>query len=189
MIELPDDQLMLKVAGQCAGAFTELVTRHVDALHAYACRLSGNPSLADDLVQETWVKVWTHASSYKVGKVKLSTWLHTVLHNKFIDHVRKQSKFSKSEDYADVRLQAPAMFEPELQTQRRDTIDEFAQLLAQLPESQRAALLLVHRQGFSIGETAEILNISNTAAQSLLARGRRTIRQAEINMRKETHEH
>ena len=178
---------MLNVVSQCADSFTELVSRHVDALHAYAYRLSGNPSTADDLVQETWVKVWTHAGSYKVGRVKLSTWLHTVLHNKFIDHVRKQSKFSRSEDYADLALQAPASFEPEQQSLQQDTIDEFAQLLA--PENQRAALLLVHRQGFSIGETAEILNLSSTATQSLLARGRRTIRSADTNMRRESHEH
>jgi len=71
----------------------------------------------------------------------------------------------------------------------QDTIDEFAQLLAQVPENQRAALLLVHRQGFSIGETAEILNLSSTATQSLLARGRRAIRSADTNMRRESHEH
>ena len=189
MTYLSDDQLMLKVVSQCAGSFTELVSRHVDALHAYAYRLSGNPSTADDLMQETWVKVWTHAGSYKVGRVKLSTWLHTVLHNKFIDHVRKQNKFSRSEDYADLVLQAPANFEPEQQSQQQDAIDEFAQLLAQVPENQRAALLLVHRQGFSIGETAEILNLSSTATQSLLARGRKAIRSADINTRRERHEH
>ena len=189
MTYLSDDQLMLKVVSQCNGSFTELVSRHVDALHAYAYRLSGDPSTADDLVQETWVKVWTHASSYKVGKVKLTTWLHRVLHNKFVDHLRKQSKFSRSEDYANLALQAPASFEPEQQSQQRDTIDEFAQVLAQVPENQRAALLLVHRQGFSIGETAEILNLSNAATQSLLARGRRAIRSADRNLTRETHEH
>ena len=114
---------------------------------------------------------------------------YTVLHNKFIDHVRKQSKFSRSEDYADLALQAPASFEPEQQSQQQDGTNEFAQLLAQVPDNQRAALLLVHRQGFSISETAEILNLSSTATQSLLARGRRAIRSADINLRRETHEH
>ena len=189
MTHLSDDHLMLKVISQCADAFTELVSRHVDALHAYAYRLSGSPSTADDLVQETWVKVWTHAGSYTVGRVKLSTWLHTILHNKFIDHVRKQSKFSKSEDYAELALHAPASFEPEQVSQHRDTVDELAQLLAHVPESQRAALLLVHRQGFSIGETAEILNLSSTATQSLLARGRRALRRADINMKRGSHDH
>jgi RNA polymerase sigma-70 factor (ECF subfamily) len=186
---LSDDQLMLKVASHCAGSFTELVRRHIDALHAYAYRLSGNPSLADDLVQETWVKVWTHASSYKAGKVKLSTWLHRILHNKFIDHVRKQRKFSKSEDYANQQLQAPASFEPEQQNEWRESADEFTQLLAQIPQAQRGALLLVHRQGFSIAGTAEILNISSSAAQSLLARGRRAVRNVEIHTRRRNHEH
>ena len=183
MTDLSDDQLMLEVVNHCSGAFNELVTRHVDVLHAYAFRLCGDASSADDLVQETWLKVWTHAHTYRVGQVKLRTWLHKVLHNKFVDQYRKQSKFSQAEDYAELSLEGPSSSEPELHNQRQEQVDSLVNLLVKVPQNQRAALLLVHRQGFSVDETAKILDMSNAATQSLLARGRRALRNAEIKKR------
>ena len=70
-------------------AFEHLMGRHVDALFRYALRLSGSPVLADDLTQETWLTVWEKTHRYKPKKAKLRTWLYSVLHNKFIDTIRK----------------------------------------------------------------------------------------------------
>ncbi|GIR63828.1 MAG: hypothetical protein CM15mP68_4940 [Pseudomonadota bacterium] len=65
-------------------------------------RLTQEPSNAEDLVQETWLRVWANAKKYKQGTVAFSTWLHRVLHNLFVDQHRRQQR-SVPEDTEVVR--------------------------------------------------------------------------------------
>jgi RNA polymerase sigma-70 factor (ECF subfamily) len=187
--ELSDDELMAKVANHCKSALNLLVNRHLGPLYAYALRLSGNSSSAEDLVQDTWLKVWTHANSYRSDTVKLRTWLYKVLHNKFIDDHRKQSKFANPSEFAEQALIAPSSSDPEVQNQLAQEKSSFEQLLAEVPHNQRAALLLVHGQGFAGKEVAQILDLSESAARSLLARGRNTMRKAYTKKRKKNNEY
>jgi RNA polymerase sigma-70 factor (ECF subfamily) len=156
-------------------AFRTLLMRHVDALYNYAYRLGHSPTLADDLVQETWLAVWTKASSFKPNKVRLTTWLHRILHNKFIDHARKYGReLSQATDQAAEEADPG----PDLAAQLddRQSSQTLARLLMTLPENQRAALLLVHVQGFSNKEAAAIIGTSLRATESLLARARTSLK-------------
>ena len=76
---------MSAVQRQDKSAFASLMARHLDSLYGYAIRLTQEPSNAEDLVQETWLRVWANANKYRQGKVAFSTWLHRVLHNLFVD--------------------------------------------------------------------------------------------------------
>ena len=87
-----DIELMDLVNNGNRDAFAELVTRHIDALYRYAMRLCRDPVLADDLVQETWLSVWRKSSTFKPNKVRLTTWLHRIIHNQFIDWTRKHQR-------------------------------------------------------------------------------------------------
>ena len=157
-------------------AFGILVRRHVDSLYRYALRLTGSSDNAEDLVQETWLAVWQNANRYRPNKASLSTWMHRILHNKFIDGRRRWRGEPNHipADTADTQQhsawQSATPSEPDL-------MPRLNSLLSALPENQRAALTLAHIQGFSNKEVAHILRVSVRAAESMLARARRTLRE------------
>lgn len=170
---------MQAIANYDQKAFTELVTRHLDSLFAYALRLSGSTQQAEDLVQDTWLTVWQKAFQYQPGKVRPTTWLHKVLHNRYIDMVRKKTPIYVGQPVSDspYTTEESANFEDDAELQLR--FATYTKALQTLPEAQRAALLLAHVQGFSNKEVATILGVSVRAVESLQARARRTLQNAD----------
>ncbi len=151
-------------------AFSTLVLRHLDALYAYALRLSQHPATAEDMVQETWLTLWQKARSFNPRKARLSTWLHRVLHNRYVDTLRRERAdiTAPLDDYPDPageRSMTPAS----------DQLDELDGMINTLPLTQKSALTLTYLQGFSNRETAEIMGLSTRAVESLLARARATL--------------
>ena len=157
-------------------AFAVLVHRHVDALYRYALRLTQLSSSAEDLVQDTWLAAWANAGRYKPRKAKVTTWLHTILHNKFIDTQRKKETQNVQQDKLDMAQESngAALDAPYLNDAHLMTIN---QLLNKLPVNQRSAIVLSHLQGFSNREVANIMGISVRALESLLVRARAALKQ------------
>ncbi len=167
-----DDQLLLAIAGGDHYAFTELVNRHGDAVHGYLLRLTGTRSDAEDLTQETFLRVWRKAGSYEPGRVRASTWLHRIAHNLCIDSFRRARPERSLDD-----IEALGSDEDLYRAQAaRETVARLELALRELPDNQRAALLLCQVQGFSNAEAAEILGLKVRAVESLLARARRSLR-------------
>ena len=159
-------------------AFGRLLDRHLDPIHNYLQRMTGSHADAEDLAQETFLRVWQKAASYRAGRVKVTTWLHTIAHNLCIDSFRKNDSFqSKRESQIDASLEAA---DPLANPMNHSSDQEQEQLLktaiARLPENQRSAILLCQIQGFSNAQAAKILSVNSRALESLLARGRRTLR-------------
>ncbi len=165
-------------------AFAMLVHRHIDPLYSYALRLCRVPSMAEDLVQEAWLAAWQNAASYKPGKARLSTWLHRILHNKFIDDVRKDRMDTNPQAIA-TALDATDIEADAVARQHAELLDG---LIDGLPQNQKSAIVLAHIQGFSNAETADIMGTSVRAVESLLARGRRALRQHAANDQRATGE-
>lgn len=163
---------MAKVQQGDQAAFAQLVHRHVDALYSYALRLSKSPANAEDLVQESWLSAWTHATSFDPAKAKLTTWLHRILHNRFIDGARKKTEVSDSEAI-DAALASDS---PGDSIALEERLTALNQMVNQLPSEQRAALALRHFQGFGNEDISHILGVSVRAVESLLARARRSLR-------------
>lgn len=154
-------------------AFNVLVNRHIDALFGFAIRLGADPSNAEDLVQETWLRVWTKSDTYQAGRVRPTTWVFRILHNLFIDSTRKQRPTSSLTEEHEQLEDTKDLEADSIQTQREA---QLMQLVEQLNASQRAAILLFYRQGFSTAEIGNIIGVSTQASESLLARGRRQLR-------------
>ena len=163
---------MSAVTRQDKDAFAMLMARHVDRLYSYALRLTKNPASAQDLVQETWLRVWSNAGSYVAKRVMFTTWLHRILYNVFVDEFRRAQRQPSSPEETD---EADQPWQAHSESQTKNLV---YRLLGQLPDNQRAALLLFYQQGFSTKEVAEILFLGEHAAESLLARARRAMRQA-----------
>ena len=124
---------------------------------------------AEDVAQDTFVRLHRKLPSWEGGEDGLSSWLHRVAVNLSIDRRRGPAKPVSLVDIGDVA--EPADLDGPLDRKRH-----VEAALAQLPERQRAALVLVHYQGLSGREAASALEISVEALESLLARARRTLR-------------
>ena len=172
MVDDPDTDLVVRAGHGDRAAAQALMIRHLPAMLALARRMLSGQAEAEDCVQETFLKAWTHASRWQPGKAKFETWLYRVTLNQCYDRLRKKpaepleaaANVPDGADGPDRRLEVAAL-EVEVNA-----------ALQELPERQRAAILLCHHQERGNIEAAEILGISVEALESLLARGRRTLR-------------
>lgn len=164
---------MAGIAARDARAFAELVRRYLDAVHGYLYRLTGSRDDADDLAQDTFLRVWTRAETWRPGSVRLTTWLHRIAHNLWVD-ARRRTRTTSLEDPELLLDPAPGA-DAELRDGR--AIRQLDQALRALPINQRAAVLLAEVRGFSNHEIAAVLGISVRAVESLLGRARRQLRE------------
>lgn len=151
-------------------AFRVLVRRHLQAIHAYAFRLSRSRPDADDLTQETFLRVWQKAATFRSGEVRVTTWLHRITHNSFVDTWRRDSRDEPLDDSIAETLTTP--FED-----GDDPTETLQANLGRLPLNQRTAVSLSLLSGFSNAETGHIMGLSTDAVESLIARARRALRE------------
>jgi len=136
------------------------------SLRAFAVSLCGDRERADDLVQETLYKAWNHLDSFKEG-TNLKAWLFTILRNTYFSERRKRKR--EVED-ADGSYAARLSSKPE-QHGHMDMKD-FQEALAELPDDQREALVLVGAAGFSYEEAADISGCAIGTIKSRVNRAR-----------------
>ena len=153
-------------------AFRLLVERHIDRAFSVALRILGNSADAEDVVQDTMLKVWTHRGQWQQGRAKFSTWLYRVVTNRCID-LRRQPRT----DNVDA-VPEPADAQPDaVTTIQRDEVSLLLEAAMQrLPEQQRVAVILSYHQNMSNGEIAEVMETTVSAVESLLKRGRQQLR-------------
>lgn len=168
----PDLADLEKAGAGDRAAFARIVDRHLGAIVTLAERMTGNRSDAQDVAQDVMLRAWRQASTWRSGQARFSTWLHRVALNACIDRARRPRAVPLDEA-ADVPSAEPGV---ESQLHRRDVERRVRAALAQLPERQRAALVLSHYRELSNVEAAAVLEISVDALESLLSRGRRALR-------------
>ena len=164
---------MAAVAKRSEGAFAVLVERHLLAIHAFNYRLTRNADDAADLAQDTFLRVWSGAATWRPGRVKFTTWLHRIARNVCIDAHRRRRDAAPA-DFDAMESGDPKPEAAPEQDAIRQALDA---AIAALPERQRSALVLCHHQGMSNRDAAAVLNVSVDALESLLARARRALRQ------------
>jgi RNA polymerase sigma-70 factor (ECF subfamily) len=165
-----------------AAAFKQLVDRYSPRIYNLALKMLGNPDAAEDILQETFISAYRAIDRFE-GRAHVSTWLYRIAHNAVLMRLRKEKRmpFLQSlEDDLDLDvLAAPGHREdaPErrlLESELRDKMDE---ALASLTEALREVFILRDIEGLSTAETAEILNLSETAVKSRLHRARLALRE------------
>jgi RNA polymerase sigma-70 factor (ECF subfamily) len=174
LIADPDGELVARIARGDQGAARELIDRHLPKMLSLARRLLGNQTDAEDVTQDVFLKVWINAPSWRPGGAKFETWMHRVAMNLCYDRLRKRRPVALDEIEEPVD-EGPA---PGTALTEADISDAVDQALSRLPERQRAAVVLCHYQGLTNIEAAKALEVSVEALESLLARGRRTLRTA-----------
>ena len=167
-----DAALMGRVVAGDTAAHRAVMDRHLPGLVAFAWRLAGDWATAEDVAQDAMLKLWRQAPRWK-PKAQIGTWLRRVAYNRCIDLHRRARP---GEDIAGLDLEDPAAG-PERNLLAQEVSAIVRRALAALPDRQRAAIAMVHFDGMSNGETAAALEVSVEAVESLLARGRRTLRE------------
>lgn len=164
--------LVARVAVGEAEAFRALVDRHLPTVLAIARRMLRDDAEAEDVAQETLLRLWRNAARLELGEGGVRPWLRRVAANLCIDRVRAQRNTSLGDalpEEAEPASQMKTLAEREL-GRRVDVA------LKALPERQRLALTLFHYEGMSQIEVGEAMGISDEAVESLLARARRALK-------------
>ena len=179
-IENQDERLIFASARGDLDSFNQLVTRHERSVLNLCWRMLGTLPEAEDASQDTFIKAWTNAKSFKGGAVR--PWLLRIATNTCYDVLRsKGRKPTGSLDALEFES------EPGWST-RSDPVDpvRFAETgdlsrmletaLAQIPDEQRLAVTLCDIQGLQLAEAAEVMEISLGTVKSRLFRGRAKLR-------------
>ncbi len=161
---VPDDGALLRAhAAGDPDAFTQLVRRHRDRLWAVALRTLGDREEAADALQDALISAYRAAHRFR-GDSAVTTWLHRIVVNACLDRVRRRS----ARPTVPLTLTDPAPTAPV----DSDTALDVRAALALLPAEQRAALVLVDVQGYSVSEAAAILEVPEGTVKSRCARAR-----------------
>lgn len=166
-----DDGLIRRVAQGDAAAWPLLVDRHLSSIVGYAWYMLGDRAEAEDVAQETMLRFLRKAPDWQAGGAKLRTWLYRVAINLCIDRKRRPQPVSLDSLAEDGVVP--------LHSASSDGIDQRIAVRAALdalPERQKMAIILVHYQGFTGREAAGLMDSSEDAIESLLARARRALR-------------
>ncbi len=151
-----------------AEAFRALFERHKDKVYSIALRYSGDAAVAQDIAQETFLKLYVGLGSFR-GEADFSSWLYRLVVNSCFDQKRKVRRLTPLLDEALALLQAPA--EDALdELMRAELSGHLRDVLADLPDDQRMLLVLRYTQALSYDEIAEIMGASAGTVASRLNR-------------------
>ncbi len=171
--ELDDNELLERIAAGDRRAFRLLMVRHGRPMLALAQRMTGNAADADEIAQDAFMKVWLNASRWRRdGGAKFSSWLYRVVLNASLDRCRRKPMASL-EDVDDPQDSAPGSFDHVSSGQRHRMIVE---AMDQLPDRQKVAMSLYYFGEMTAPSAARSLNISVSAFEALLIRGKQSLR-------------
>jgi RNA polymerase sigma factor (sigma-70 family) len=173
-------------AGWTPPSWDEVVREHADRVYRLAYRLTGNTHDAEDLTQETFIRVFRSLASYKPGTFE--GWLHRITTNLFLDMARRRARVRMEglpedtdrivgDDPSPEQVYSDTHLDPDLQ----DALDE-------LPPEFRAAVVLCDVEGLSYEEIGATLGVKLGTVRSRIHRGRQALRASLERRRAPEHE-
>ena len=181
----PDAALMLRVKRGDTAAFVALVEKYKQPVMNFVQRTLRDETEAEDLAQTVFLQVYKSARRYK-RTAKFSTWLFTIARNLCLNEIRRRARrpaesldqiHSEQEDHPAHQYEDKSTASPPEKLLHGELEQKIAQVLADLPENQRTAILLCREEELSYEEIADVLDCSLSATKSLIHRGRETLKE------------
>ena len=169
-----DEKLILRFQEGDINAYNELVKRYKDRLLNFALRYFNNVEQAEDVVQDTLIKLYTHASYYK-DVAKFSTWIFTIAKNNALTELRKNKRkktdslWTDDGQVIDINSKEESL---DSKVQNEIAIDQLNKFLDEIPENFRMAVVLRDFEELSYEEISKILEIPIGTIKSRINRGR-----------------
>lgn len=167
-----DESLLARSAQGDAAAFRLLVRRHLPLVTRVARRMLFDEAEAEDVAQETLLRLWRGAKELQLGPGGAKPWLARVASNLAIDRIRAARNTTVTDEVPE-QVVGPSQLRSLTQAEASRRVD---QALAALPDRQRQAIVLFHYEGLSQAEVGMALGVSDEAVESLLARARRSLK-------------
>ncbi len=167
-----DAALMVAIGRSDHGALEEVYRRHGGAASAVARHVTGNPDIADDVVQDVFVRLWERPARFDAGRGSLRAYLMVETHGRAVDRLRADAARRRREERD--RMMSPdglpyeeelARWELMLNTHLRDALDT-------LTDGERSAIELAYFGGHAYKEVASLLGLPEGTVKSRINRGR-----------------
>ena len=172
--KLTDEKLIARFQDGDINAYNELVHRYKDRLLNFVFRYFNNREQAEDVVQDTMIKLYTHASYYK-NIAKFSTWIYTIAKNNALTELRKNKRkqtvslWTNEGKPIDIEMKDESL---EQTVYNKMAVEELNKYLEEIPENFRIAVVLRDFQELSYEEISKILEIPLGTIKSRINRGR-----------------
>lgn len=167
-----DAELLRAIAGGDRSAFDRLSRRHLDRAYGVALRMTGSRADAEDVVQEVFLRLWQRPDAWRPGQAQFSTWLYRVVVNRCLD-LKRRPKGTELDSVEEPQAPDANAEDSLLDAERSRALDG---AVNQLPERQRAAIVLTYTAGLRNTEAASAMEISVKAFEALLVRAKRELR-------------
>lgn len=173
-----DIELMARIAGQDQGAFRTLYQAYSGAIYSLACRVLGDTTLAEEVTQDTFLKVWGHKAHWNPDKGALKSWLLSVTHFTAIDRLRRENRQPALHPEAIEEVEARSLFgangRHEVGWQEGVVLRT---LVAHLSKDQATLIDLAFFQGLSHSEIADKTGIPLGTVKTRLRSGLERLRE------------
>ena len=159
---LDDEELMQRLVYRDLWAFRALYDRYGNLVYSAALRVLRDPQVAEDMVQEIFLRIWRKPESYVAQRGRFATWLTSVTRNRAVDEVRSRGRRFRHEtaspEEQERELPAPETNDPALMAELADQRRLILAALAQIPAEQRQIIELAYFGGLTQQEIAERLS-------------------------------
>lgn len=170
-----DDMLLAAYAAGDRDAAMTLAGRLVPRILATATRMLGDKAEAEDVAQESMLRLWRMAPDWRSGEAQVSTWLTRVAMNLCTDRLRRRRTVDLETAFGPEGAVESGAASVVVQMRRDERAEALRAALAALPERQAQAVTLRHLEGLSNPEIAAVMEIGVEAVESLVARGKRAL--------------
>jgi RNA polymerase sigma-70 factor (ECF subfamily) len=155
-----DEELVARLRERDTGAFAILYDRHGRMAFGLAYRMLGDPSAAEDVVQEAFLSLWRQASTFRPERSAVRTWLLSIVHHRAVDRLRRRGSGEVSGAVLDsLPERADESVDVEQEVGASLEASQIRQALDALPADQRRAIELAYFGGHSHSEIARMLDV------------------------------
>lgn len=174
---MQEEELIAALKQKDENAFKWLVETYRKRLYAIALNLLQDSENAEDVLQETFIKVYESVNTF-LQNASLHTWMHRILVRKCLDKMRRQKARNALQAWLPgwmAQEKRPEFNHPGIKMENKEKATVLFNAIKTLPDNQRTAFTLIKIEGLSYNEVSEIMALSSKAIESLISRAKQNL--------------